>query len=81
MTQAFMRFLHFRRTEAYMQYLRSNNIRQQKSSDACLEVTESEFFALDSEYGRKYALCNLLGLVKLWDEQRQEAGEELESEN
>jgi hypothetical protein len=73
MTQTSMRFLDFRRTEAYVQYLRSDNIQQQKSSDACLDVTESEFFALDSEDGRKYALCNLLGLVKFWDEQRQEA--------
>jgi len=81
MTQTFMRFLHFRRTEAYVQYLCSDSIQQQRSSDACLDVTESEFFALDSEYGRKYALCNLLGLVKPWDEQRQEAGEESESEN
>ena len=54
-------------------YLCSEDIQQQKSSDAYLEVTESEFFALDSEDGRKYTLCNLLGLVKFWDEQRQEA--------
>jgi hypothetical protein len=73
MTQTFMRFLHFRRTNAYVQYLRSKNIQQQKLSDACLDVTESEFFALDSKDGRKYALCNLLGLVKFWDEQRQKA--------
>jgi hypothetical protein len=61
MTQTFMRFLVFRRTKAYVQYLRSYNIQQQKSSDVCLDVTESEFFALDSEDGRRYALCNLLG--------------------
>ena len=84
MTQTFMRFLHFHSTEAYVQYLHSNNIQQQRSSDACSDVTESEFFALDSEDGRKYALCNLLGLVKFWDEQRQKAesaGEELEEES
>ena len=84
MTQTFMGFLHFRCTEEYMQYLRSDNIQQQKSSDACLEVTESEFFALDNEDGRRYTLCNLLGLVKFWDEQRQKSeilGEELEEES
>ena len=84
MTQTFMRFLHFRCTEAYVQYLCSNNIQQQRSSDACLDVTESEFFALDSEDSRKYALCNLLGLVKFWDEQRQKAerpGEKSEEES
>jgi len=70
MTQTFMRFLHFRRTEAYVQYLLSNDIQQQRSSDAFLEVIESEFFALDSQGGRIYALCNLLGLVNFWDEQR-----------
>ena len=73
MTQTFMRFLHFRRTKSYMQYLHSNNTQQQKSSNACLEVTESDFFALDSENGRIYALCNLLGLVGFWDEQRKKA--------
>jgi len=80
MTQTFMRFLHFCRTEAYVQYLRSNDIQQQRSSDAYLEVIESEFFALDSEYGRIYALCNLLGLVNFWDEPRKKAKRE-ESED
>jgi hypothetical protein len=84
MTQTFMRFLHFHRTDAYVQYLRSDNKEQQESSNACLDVTESEFFALESEEGRKYALCNLLGLVKFWDKQRQKAesyGEESEEES
>jgi len=47
-------------------------------------MTGSEFFALDSKDGRKYALCNLLGLAKFWDEQRQKAespGEESEEES
>jgi len=73
MTQTFMRFLHFHRTEEYMQYLRCANVEQQRASEAYLYMTETEFFALDSKDGRRHALCNLLGLVKFFEkEQAQE---------
>jgi hypothetical protein len=66
MTQTFMRFLHCHRTEEYMEYLYSTDVEQQRASTAYLSVTETEFFALDSEDGRRNAVCNLLGLVKFW---------------
>jgi hypothetical protein len=73
MTQTFMRFLHFHRTEEYMQYLHCSDVEQQRASDAYLYMTETEFFALDSKDGRRHALCNLLGLVKFFErEQAQE---------
>jgi hypothetical protein len=81
MTQKFMRFLHFHCTEAYMQYLLCRDVDKQKSSDAWLDVTESEFFALDSEDGRRNALCNLLGLVKFWEQQLMIAKEESENQS
>ena len=82
-----MRFLHFHRTEDYMKYLECGNVKQQRASNAYLHMTETEFFALDSEAGRRYAVCNLLGLVKFWakqwerDKEKTEGNEEdLESE-
>jgi hypothetical protein len=73
MTQTFMRFLHFHRTEEYMQYLHCADVEQQRASDAYLYMTETEFFGLDSKDGRRHALCNLLGLVKFFErEQAQE---------
>ena len=59
-----MRILHFHRTEEYMQYIHCKDVEQQRASDAYFYMTETEFFALDSKDGRRYALCNLLGLMK-----------------
>jgi hypothetical protein len=67
MTQKFMCFLHFHRTEDYMQYLHCKTVEQQKASGAKLPVRATEHFALDSREGRKHAICNLLGLVKFWE--------------
>jgi hypothetical protein len=69
-TQTFMRFLNFHRTEDYIEYLKCTNVEQQRASNAYLHMTETEFFALDSEVGRRHAMCNLVGLVKFWEEQR-----------
>jgi hypothetical protein len=66
MTQTFIHFLHYHRTKEYMEYLCSTDVEQQRASTAYLSTTETEFFALDSEYGRRNAVCNLLGLVKFW---------------
>ncbi len=70
MTQTFMRILHFHLTEEYMQYLHCDDAEEQRALDAYLYVTETEFFALDSKDGRRYAVCNLLGLVKFWEKSR-----------
>jgi hypothetical protein len=67
-----MRFLHFKRTEDYMQYLRCNNVEQQRASKAYLDMRGTDLFALDSEEGRENAVCNLLGLVRFWEEQRRQ---------
>jgi len=66
MTQTFMHFLHYRRTEEYIEYLCSPDVEQQRASTAYLSMTETDFFALDSKDGRRNAVCNLLGLVKFW---------------
>jgi hypothetical protein len=76
MTQTFMCFLHFARTEEYMQYLKCNNLEQQRASNAFLHVRDTEFFALDTENGRRYAIRNLLGLVKFWEAEAMENGGE-----
>jgi hypothetical protein len=65
-----MRFLHFHRTESYMDYLKCTDVEEQRASNAYLHMTETEFFALDSAAGRRHATCNLVGLVKFWEEQR-----------
>lgn len=65
-----MRFLHFNRTESYMDYLKCADVEQQRASNAYLHMRETEFFALDSAVGRRHAICNLVGLVKFWEEQR-----------
>lgn len=67
-----MRFLHFSRTEDYMQYLHCTNIEQQRASKAYLYMTGTDLFALDSKEGRRNAVCNLLGLVRFWEEQRRQ---------
>lgn len=51
-THTFMRFLHFHRTKDYMEYLYCTDAEQQRASNAYLHMTETEFFALDSEVGR-----------------------------
>jgi len=53
-----------------MDYLKCTNVEQQRASNAYLRMIETEFFALDSAVGRRHAMCNLLGLVKFWEEQR-----------
>ena len=78
MTQTFMGFLNYHRTEEYMEYLRSTDVKQQKASAAYLSVTETEFFALDSEDGRINAVCNLLGLVKFWEQVGEDGTTEVE---
>jgi hypothetical protein len=69
MTQTHIRFLHFNLTEDYIQYLRCDDVKKQKDSNAYLHMTETGPFALDSNEGRRNAVCNLLGLVKFWEEQ------------
>lgn len=64
-----MRFLHFHQTEDYMKYLECTDVEQQRASNAYLHMTETEFLALDSKAGRRYAACNILGLVKFWEKQ------------
>lgn len=51
-----------------MKYLCCTDAEQQRASNAYLHMTETEFFALDTKVGRRYAVCNLLGLVKFWEE-------------
>jgi hypothetical protein len=70
-----MRFLHFHRTDDYMQYLCFEDVKRPKASDAYLHMTETDLFALDSEEGRRHAICNLLGLVKFWEEWKRQNGE------
>lgn len=71
MTQIWIQFLCFHRTEKYMQYLRCNNVKQQEASDGYLFMTATEFFGLDSKKGRTLALRNLLGLVKFFEQQQE----------
>jgi hypothetical protein len=66
-----MCFLHFHRTAEYMEYLNCNDLERQMKSNAFLHVSATEFFALDTEEGRKYAVCNLLGLVNFWESEVQ----------
>lgn len=73
MTQTFMHFIHYHRTEEYMEYLNSTDVEEQKASTAYLSMTETDFFALDSKDGRRNAVCNLLGLVNFW---AQEGGDD-----
>jgi hypothetical protein len=61
-----------------MQYLRCDDVEQQRASDAYLYMTETEFFALDSKDGRRHALCNLLGLVKFFEREQAQEFEGLE---
>ena len=77
MTQTFMRILHFHRTEEYMQYLHCDDVEQHRALDAYFYMTEIEFFALDSKDGGRYALCNLLGLVKFFEMERAQEFERL----
>jgi hypothetical protein len=69
MTQSFMCFLNFNRTEEYMPYLCCSDVDQQKklASNTFLYVTDTDFLKLDTIDGRRHAVCNLLGLVKLWE--------------
>jgi hypothetical protein len=67
-TQTSMRFLQYHPTQEYIEYLRSTDVEQQRASTAYLSMTETRFFALDSEDGRRNAVCNLLGLVKFWEQ-------------
>jgi hypothetical protein len=73
--QTFMCFLHFARTEEYMGYLGCNNLEEQKASNAFLYLTNTEFFALHAEEGRRHAVCNLLGLVGFWEREAKDRGE------
>lgn len=73
-----MRFLHFHRTKDYIEYLYCLDAEQQRASNAYLHMTETEFFALDSEVGRRHAVCNLLGLVKFWEKQRERQVQDFE---
>lgn len=78
MTQTYIRFLHFNQTEDYIQYLHCSNVEEQKASNAYLHMTETDLFALDSKEGRRNAVCNLLGLVKFWEEQPMRKAEVVE---
>ena len=71
MTQTFMSFLHFHRTEDYMEYLKCTDAEHQRASNAYLHMTQTDFFALDTKDGRRHAVCNLVGLVKFWENQRE----------
>jgi hypothetical protein len=62
-----MCFLHFHRTEAYTEYLKCDNLERQRASNAFLHVSVTEFFALDTKEGLKFAVYNLLGLVNFWE--------------
>jgi hypothetical protein len=70
MTQTFMRFLHFDFSEEYKAYLGCKDPEEQRVLKAYLCVTETDFFDLKSKKGRGYAVRNLLGLVKFWEEQK-----------
>jgi hypothetical protein len=78
MTQTFMHFIHYHRTEEYMEYLDSTDVEEQRASTAYLSMTETEFFALDSKDGRRNAVCNLLGLVKFWAQAEEDRTTEVE---
>jgi hypothetical protein len=78
MTQTFMHFIHYHRTEEYMEYLNSTDVEEQKASTAYLSMTETDFFALDSKDGRRNAVCNLLGLVNFWAQAGGDATTEVE---
>jgi hypothetical protein len=70
MTHTFMCFFHFHFTEEYKQYLFCNDAELQRESTAYLQVTDTKLFALNSSEGRRNAVCNLIGLVRFWKNQR-----------
>ncbi|OCK88166.1 uncharacterized protein K441DRAFT_700744 [Cenococcum geophilum 1.58] len=78
MTQTFMRFMYFHWTKDYMEYFKCTDAEKQRASKAYLHMTETAFFDLNSEVGRRHAVCNLLGLVKFWEKQWERTVQDVE---